>query len=133
MNNEVPLYCEVCGHKWSETIELPMNAEAAIARMRGWEYCPKCGSKKVSFSTQQKTKTMNNEVVMAITERDAQGQKQLRAELDKDQASDYLAHVDARYEAYRRAHLEEHLKPLPPGEWEKYLDWAIQQDQQGVS
>ena len=45
--NEMPLRCNSCGHEWTEKIELPMEAKAALARMRGWEYCPKCGSKKV--------------------------------------------------------------------------------------
>jgi len=64
---------------------------------------------------------MAKEIAMRITEIDAQGKEHLVAELDKDQALDCLDHVDARYEAYRRAHPEENLKPLPPGEWEKYL------------
>lgn len=69
---------------------------------------------------------MPKEVAMRITEIDKQGQERLVAVLDPNQALDYLDHVDAQYEAYRRAHLEEKLEPLPPGEWEKYLDWAIQ-------
>lgn len=66
---------------------------------------------------------------MRITEIDKEGQEHLVAELDKDQALDYLAHIDAQYEAYRQAHPEENLEPLPPGEWEQYLDWAIQKQQ----
>jgi len=69
---------------------------------------------------------MPKEVAMRITEIDEKGQEHLVAELDKDRALDYLAYVDAQYEAYRRSHPEENLQPLPPGDWEKYLDWAIQ-------
>lgn len=74
---------------------------------------------------------MTKKVAMRITEIDVQGQEHLVAELEEDQALDYLAHVDAQYEVYRRVHPEENLKPLPPGDWERYLDWAIQRQQQG--
>ncbi len=69
---------------------------------------------------------MSEEVAMRITEIDKEGQEHLVTELDKDQALDALDRVDARYEAYRRSHPGENLGPLPPGEWEKYLNWAIQ-------
>ncbi len=72
--------------------------------------------------------TMTKEVAMRITEIDKEGQEHPVAELDKVEALDCLAHVDARYEAYRRAHPEENLPPLPPGKWERYLDWAIEQE-----
>lgn len=67
---------------------------------------------------------MPKEVAMTISEIDKDGKEHLIAEYDEEQALDCLAHVDAQYEAHRRAHPEENLKPLPPGEWEKYLDWA---------
>ncbi len=71
---------------------------------------------------------MTKEVAMRITEIDKEGQEHLVAELDKVEALDCLAHVDARYEAYRHAHPEENLPPLPPGKWEQYLDCAIEQE-----
>lgn len=69
---------------------------------------------------------MPKEPAMRITEIGKEGQEHLVGELDKGQALDYLAHVDAQYEAYRRSHPGKNLERLPPGEWEKYLDWAIQ-------
>jgi len=74
---------------------------------------------------------MPKEVAMRVTEIDKEGQEHLVAEFDKDEALNALDRVDAQYEAYRRAHPEENLEPLPPGEWEKYLDWAIQRQRQG--
>ena len=41
--NEVALRCEVCGHKWLETITLPMDLDAAAARFKAWAICPNCG------------------------------------------------------------------------------------------
>jgi len=54
MSNEMLLLCKDCGHKWTERIELPMIVEAALARMRGWECCPKCGGKEIFISTEDK-------------------------------------------------------------------------------
>jgi len=71
---------------------------------------------------------MPEEAAMRITEIDKGGQEHLVAEFDKDGAFDALDRVDARYEAYRRAHPEENLEPLPPGEWEKYLNWATEHE-----
>lgn len=71
---------------------------------------------------------MTKQVAMTISEIDKDGKEHLLAELDEEEALDALAHVDARYEAYRRAHPEENLQPLPPGKWEQYLDWAIEQE-----
>jgi hypothetical protein len=67
-------------------------------------------------------------VAMSISEIDKEGKEHLLAELDEDEALDALAHVDARYEAYRRAHPGENLPALPLGKWEQYLDWAIEQE-----
>lgn len=39
----IGLHCKKCEHEWQETIELPMRAEAYIARLRGWATCPGCG------------------------------------------------------------------------------------------
>lgn len=73
---------------------------------------------------------MPKEIAMRITELDEQGQERLIAELDKNQALDALDRVDAQCEAYRRAHMEEKLKPLPPGNWGKYLNWATEREKQ---
>ncbi len=70
-------------------------------------------------------------VAMKVTRIDKDGSEWPVAELDENEALDFLDHIDAQYEAYRRAHPEENLGPLPPGEWEQYLDWAIQRQQQG--
>jgi len=46
---EVKLQCRQCGYKFSEWIELPMRAQAFIARGKGWNVCPECGSKKIDM------------------------------------------------------------------------------------
>lgn len=34
-----------CGHRWIERLALPMETGAAVARMRAWGICPRCGEK----------------------------------------------------------------------------------------
>ena len=42
---EILFECSKCGYSWDETIKLPMEVGAALARMKGWSICPRCGAK----------------------------------------------------------------------------------------
>lgn len=61
MPNEISLLCKSCGHEWTERIELPMEVGAAIARIRGWGYCPKCGVQDAVFQACQNRGGLKNE------------------------------------------------------------------------
>jgi len=47
-HNPIELQCRSCGYAFTEYVELPMKAEAFIARGKAW-LCPQCGSKKVDM------------------------------------------------------------------------------------
>ncbi len=47
--HQVPLQCRDCRHEWQEAVQLPMNMDAFIPRMKAWGFCPACGSKKVDI------------------------------------------------------------------------------------
>lgn len=48
-HKEVKLRCRDCGYEFSEWIELPMRAEAFIARGKGWNVCPRCGEHHIDM------------------------------------------------------------------------------------
>ena len=45
--HKVDLRCEACKREFSEYIDLPMPTVPFIARLKGWNRCPGCGSSKV--------------------------------------------------------------------------------------
>lgn len=46
LNGRMILECPKCKHRWLETVNLPMEVGAFIARARGFKVCPQCGNKK---------------------------------------------------------------------------------------